>query len=311
MKSLLVFATMCCALLVGCHTSSHSPKPYTIDITAEVDYNTNQVVAIVDLDSRLVGALLLYLDGNLANANVVLKSGEIDLGVLPAGSYELVLEGYEKDGDFAGDASDSFTLLALPCSDQDQDGLCDDEDPCPEDPTNACDDDNDPDKPYIVCNFNEEGGTAVTIELGTNGFGAILHRLDDVAGEFDAIVDSGDVVLDIPLERDRTYTFVLLSVETDEELARCELVIPDLPPDDDDDDPEFDPCDFDKNGEVSECEQAICELDRSKKYIVKHRTGSEHHPYQCIIVGWHALKAHVCGHGDNLGVAVDRRGRRN
>jgi len=286
---LVSFAGLC----AGCHNNgSHPSAPFILGVDVDINRDTNDTTAIVKIDSRLFGALSLKADdGTLLSTYIVLASGSLDLGVLPAGKYNLVLDGYQNDTHApAGTDNVEFELFALPIP--------------PPEPTP--DPEPTPGTPTLTCNANEDGGAAIIIDLNGVSVPKILRRLDDPDG--DIMINQDDVVLDIPL-RPGTYTFTIIDPDTRAELARCDVVIPKDDDEGDDHDPHFDRCDLDHNGEVSDCERLLCDLDHHKKYVIRHRDGKGH----CheIVVDWHALLAHICKHGDELGCAVHHHGKKS
>lgn len=308
---IVLSVTLCGSLFSGCADGRNKNNlgPFILDVESVIDIEANGASAIVTLDSRLFGVLYLCEitdenpEGETISVNVLLASGTVDFGSLPDGTYYFLLEGYDEfTQEFEGSVrTGEFTFNSgTTCPDSDGDGLCDDDDPCPTDPSNQCDKPG-RDKPYIICNFNEDGG--VVVELHDFSSPKILRRISQFADDYDVVVmPDEDVFFDVPLEPGE-YAFVLLELDCDDdpetaanecELARCSLVIPDPPGTDDPPSPP--PVE-------DECQELIDSLDPELKYVVCHIQPNGR--IQQVIVDWHALYAHLCIRGGTLGAAVD------
>jgi hypothetical protein len=255
MKSLFISAIALALLcLPGCANSRNSyGNLYLHDVI--VDEN-GCVTAVVELPANHYG--VLYLNGDLTTSNVVLGSGEIYLGCLDPGEYELCLSVFHllpNRRSLGQEVAVECLVFVIPG------------DVVPKDP----DDENQ----LLTCNYNEDGGASIVVELnGTEGV-FVLRRLFDE--DNDLLLEEDSVITDVPLVPGE-YCFVLLNAETEEEVARCTLLIPPESVDDDDEVPELPPK----------------PEDPRTRYVVCH---NDH----VIIVPWPALKAHLIIHGDTLG----------
>jgi len=305
-KFLLCAAVVAALGVSGCHPVSgpHSSNPYILSVVCEEPHpETGRVVVHVELDARLFGVLFLYRGEDLISINVILSTGEIDLGVVPPGIYKVVLQGFNRDTvELITEAECMFDPVDGPpppptevCDngvDDDGDGLIDAADPdCAAPPPPP------PPTPTVTCNANEEGGAVVVISFNGYEGSVTLVRSDDADDPI--LVTDGDSVLEVPLKPGR-YTFELRD-ESGVAFSPpifCEVIIPD----DDDDHDDNSLC---NREDLSECEARICALeDHNAKYVVQHKDGKGR--VHQIIVSWHALRAHICVHGDELGVAVPR-----
>jgi len=295
MYKFLLCAAMVAAIGVsGCHPVSGPHHSHVLNVVCEEPHpETGRVVVFVELDAQLFGVLFLYRGEDLISINVILSTGEIDLGVVPPGIYRVVLQGFNRDTiEFIAEVECMFDPVAGEICDNgvddDGDGLIDAADPdCATPPPPP------PPGPTVTCNANEEGGAVVVIDLNGYEGSVTLVRADDLDNPI--LVTDGDSLLEVPL-KPGDYTFELRN-EASDVLAYCEVHIPNG---DDHDDNSL--C---NREDLSECEVRICALeDHDAKYVVQHKDGKGH--VHQIIVSWHALRAHVCVHGDEFGVAVPR-----
>jgi hypothetical protein len=243
----------------------------------------NNVVAVVELPDKAYG--ILFLDGDRTTSNIVIASGDVELGVFETGEYRLYL-----DVLFLGNPARveteflDFVVSELPVEPKDP------EDPSenpPEDPPIDPQPDHGRDKPTLTCNYNEDGAAALIIEFNSFSTPMILRRIDDLAN--DLIIDGDLVITDIPL-RPGEYTFQLLDPNTEEVVATCIVNIP-APPGHVDDDP------------LTTIELPPKPEDPRVRFIVKH--GSPNSVF--ILVPWNALRAHL-EHGDEIGFGTVLKG---
>ena len=263
--------------LASCSSNHHAGPTGNLYLTDVLVAEDNSVTAVINLPDLHYG--LLTLDGSNVALAIVIGSGDVELGVFEAGDYNLCLELFLRP-----DVSRDRTGRVLPLGTQDLTGLTEclgfgvpklagPEDP--QDPEDPVEPPEQPGKPLLTCVLNEDGAAALVVELrGHNP--VLLRRLFDEENDF--VVDGDLTVADLPLDPG-TYLFQLISLETGEELANCELVVPAPPGDDDDDDvPELPPRPDDPR----------------TRYVICHHG-------KTLLVPWPALKAHIIIHGDNFG----------
>ena len=274
------------AALSGCSSKGGNGFPPPNKYLKEVIvYEDNSVVAVVELPDGAYG--VLYLEDR-TTANVVVASGDVELGVFEAGEYRLYLDVLTLSNPATIETEFlDFEVFALIPGDDDP--LPDPEDP-PEDPEDPPVDPQPEEpgreKPTLTCNYNEDGAAALVVDFNSFSTPVILRRIDDIAN--DLVIDGDLVVADLPLVPGE-YTFQLLDPETEEVLATCTLSIP-LPPGQEPEDPPV----------VEEPELPPEPTDPRVRFIVRHNG-------HFIVVPWAALRAHLA-HGDEIGFGTVLRG---
>lgn len=270
--------------LVGCGGHGHHGPVGNLYLTDVIVNEDNSVTAVVSLPEYHYGFLLL--NDSLVALNVVVASGDVELGVFEPGEYTLCLELFVSPTglDVLASAKHGFVPFenltgVTECIDFFVPELPGDPVDPPDDPPV---DDPPPDdpppfrNPKLLVRVNNDGAICVIIRL-RDAESATLY--DVVADEETLIEEDTHLVLD----RDcGEYAFELLLGE--ELIVRKEVAIvcpPNGPPDDEDD-PRLPPRPEDPRTRFLVCHNGISKL-----------------------VPWPALKAHILVHGDSLGPCED------
>lgn len=283
--------------LVGCGGSGgrHGPvgNLYLTDVIVNED---NSVTAVVTLPEYHYGFLLL--NESLVALNVVVASGDVELGIFEPGEYTLCLELFvsptgvdilanwaaRRNPGFGPPFEDltgvteciDFVVPELPDEPEDPVDPPDDppvDDPPPDDPPPFR-------NPKLLVRVNNDGAIVVIVKLRD----AESTLLYDVIADETTLVDEDRFHLVLDRECGE-YAFELLDPYSEELIVRKEVAIV-CPPDDDDDDDDDDP----------RCPPRP--EDPRTRYVICHKGTTK-------IVPWAALRAHILVHGDTFGPCED------
>jgi hypothetical protein len=291
MNKFLAFMTA--FLIAGCSSSHKGHQTGNLYLTDVIVNEDNSVVATVVLPENHYGFLLL--NDSLVALNVVVASGDVELGVFEPGEYTLCLELFLSPT--GADILDAWAAgrhrtgrNGPPFQDLTGVRECVDfvvpvlEDPVPPDdpppPDNPPPDDPPPFRnPKLLVRVNNDGAICVIIKL-RDAEDTVLY--DVIADEETLITeDNTHLVLDRACG---DYAFELHQTDTGDLITRKEIVLacPPDEPDPDPDDPRIPPRPDDPR----------------TRYVICHKGITK-------IVPWAALKAHLLVHGDTLGPCDD------